>query len=324
VTLRRRAFPFVTATTARGAIAGALVAGVGCAPRGVNAPAASPLAPPGARSPSREGEPPPPSGGAPSVSVQPTPEPDTRGAPRPLAPQCPPEMALVPRPIGPFCADRWEATLLVTDSANEERPWPPNRIVDPVADRVRAQSVPGVIPQGYVSGVQAAAACERSGKRLCSVDEWVRACRGPARTLYPYGEVRRAGVCNDRFRVLDRHPVVRLFQREAPPGTNPDEMWSPRWMNDPRLFELDATVVPTGSMTDCTNPYGVYDMVGNLHEWVADPEGTFFGGFFMDTFQNGEGCSYRTTFHPADYHDYSTGFRCCADALPAPTGPTRD
>jgi hypothetical protein len=33
----------------------------------------------------------------------------------------------------------------------------------------------------------------------------------------------------------------------------------------------------------------------------------------MDTFQNGEGCEYRTTAHRRDYHDYSTGFRCCRD-----------
>jgi hypothetical protein len=27
---------------------------------------------------------------------------------------------------------------------------------------------------------------------------------------------------------------------------------------------------------------------------VADPSGVFAGGYFMDTFQNGEGCEYRT------------------------------
>jgi hypothetical protein len=41
------------------------------------------------------------------------------------------------------------------------------------------------------------------------------------------------------------------------------------------------------------------------------------GGFFMDTHLNGEGCDYRTTAHDFSYHDYSTGFRCCADARDA-------
>jgi formylglycine-generating enzyme required for sulfatase activity len=54
-------------------------------------------------------------------------------------------------------------------------------------------------------------------------------------------------------------------------------------------------------------------MVGNLDEWTADPNGTFQGGFWLDTSQHGDGCAYRTIAHPYDYHDYSTGFRCCAD-----------
>jgi formylglycine-generating enzyme required for sulfatase activity len=54
-------------------------------------------------------------------------------------------------------------------------------------------------------------------------------------------------------------------------------------------------------------------MVGNLHEWVADPSGTFQGGYYLDTQENGPGCEYRTTAHVFDYHDYSTGFRCCRD-----------
>ena len=63
----------------------------------------------------------------------------------------------------------------------------------------------------------------------------------------------------------------------------------------------------------CTNGYGVYDMVGNIHEWVDDPAGTFQGGYYLDVEQNGDGCGYRTDAHNVTYHDYSTGFRCCAD-----------
>ena len=64
----------------------------------------------------------------------------------------------------------------------------------------------------------------------------------------------------------------------------------------------------------CVTDEGVYDMHGNLHEWVADSSGVFRGGFYVDASINGTGCSYRTTRHTFDYHDYSTGFRCCADA----------
>jgi hypothetical protein len=46
---------------------------------------------------------------------------------------------------------------------------------------------------------------------------------------------------------------------------------------------------------------------------VADGDGTFRGGFYADAALNGPGCTYRTTAHASSYHDYSTGFRCCAD-----------
>jgi hypothetical protein len=38
------------------------------------------------------------------------------------------------------------------------------------------------------------------------------------------------------------------------------------------------------------------------------------GGFFSTHEQLGPGCKYVTYAHEPSYHDYSTGFRCCADA----------
>ncbi len=225
---------------------------------------------------------------------------------------CPEGMVLLTQTGGEYCIDIYEASLEHRAGTALE-PWPGNRAVDGQESEMIAVSRAGVKPQGYISGEQAAAACQNAGKRLCEADEWVHACRGPDSTVYPYGNERRAGACNDRYDKLDRHPVVRLFQANAPAGTDPKEMWLSQWMNDPRLHELNDTVAPAGSFAECTNAFGVYDMVGNLHEWVADADGTFVGGFFMDTFQNGEGCSYRTQAHTSEYHDYSTGFRCCAD-----------
>jgi formylglycine-generating enzyme required for sulfatase activity len=86
-------------------------------------------------------------------------------------------------------------------------------------------------------------------------------------------------------------------------------------MNDPRLNQTPKTVAKTGDYARCTNAYGVFDMVGNLHEWVmSSGRPTFRGGYYQDTHINGDGCAYHTTAHAAGYHDYSTGFRCCADA----------
>ena len=225
---------------------------------------------------------------------------------------CPEGMVLIPRARAEYCIDAYEASL-EHRTGTVRSSWPGNRAVDGRESEIVAVSRAGVKPQGYISGEQAAAACHNAGKRLCEAEEWVHACRGPDASVYPYGNERRAGACNDRYDKLDRHPVVRLFYEKAPPGTDPKEMWYSTWMNDPRLHELSDTVTPTGSFAECTNAFGVYDMVGNLHEWVADADGTFLGGFFMDTFQNGEGCGYRTQAHTTEYHDYSTGFRCCAD-----------
>jgi len=222
-------------------------------------------------------------------------------------------MAMIERLQGRYCIDRWEASI-VRVGASGQSAWPGNRPIDGIEAEALAVSASGRKPQGYISGQQAAVACGRAGKRLCEIDEWVRACKGPRLLLYPYGNARRPNVCNDRFKVLDHHPVPTLFNQHAPPGTDRKMMWHPSWMNDPRLHEMPHTIDSSGSHAGCTNEYGVYDMVGNLHEWVADPDGTFMGGFFMDTFQNGQGCEYRTVAHEYEYHDYSTGFRCCADA----------
>ena len=38
------------------------------------------------------------------------------------------------------------------------------------------------------------------------------------------------------------------------------------------------------------------------------------GGHYVDGEVNGQGCSYVTSAHGSEYHDFSTGFRCCKAA----------
>jgi formylglycine-generating enzyme len=218
---------------------------------------------------------------------------------------CPPGMVSVG---GSYCIDVYEASLVETAADGAETAWPYYRTVPPGVV-VRAVSSGGVFPQGYISGVQARAACQRSGKRLCKPAEWKNACMGPKKTSFPYGNTRIVGRCNDNGR-----SPMRFFN----PGLDgrPEHRWM--WghggnMTDPRLNQLEGTLTHTGERAGCTNAYGVFDMVGNLHEWVDDPDGTFQGGYYLDTHLNGDGCSYRTTAHPFSHADYSTGFRCCAD-----------
>jgi sulfatase modifying factor 1 len=211
---------------------------------------------------------------------------------------CPEGMVAIERA---FCIDRFEATLVETMPSGAERSFPPN---EPVRGRtVRAVARDGVLPQGYISRNEAEAACRASRKRLCAEKEWVKACRGPRSQTFPYGNVEEKSVCNDS----GVSPLLRLY---AGSGQNP---YADAPMNDPRLNRMPKTLEPTGEKRRCVNDFGVYDMVGNLHEWVADPNGTFLGGYYLDTRLNGRGCNYKTTAHDATYHDYSTGFRCCAD-----------
>lgn len=213
--------------------------------------------------------------------------------------QCPSGMVL----IDGFCIDRYEASLVQIRHDGRESPWSP--YLTPEREQVRAVSVRGVAPQGYISQNQAAAACARSGKRLCGEGEWFKACRGPRQRSFGYGNTREQGRCNENHAW---HPVVRLFSATT------RYLWGFVQMNDPQINQLPGTVALTGAHSRCSNEYGVFDMVGNLHEWTNDPQGTFRGGYYMDTSINGDGCWYRTNGHDTSYHDYSIGFRCCASA----------
>ncbi len=223
-------------------------------------------------------------------------------------------MALVPRrrgcPAGmisiasEFCIDRWEGSVVEVLARGRSRPWTP---YGPLRTGVhyRAVSRPGVVPQAYISQVQARAACRAAGKRLCAEAEWERACRGPTPSTWPYGDTYVPQRCNDHR----EGPVRRIF--------GPGDVFHEQQMNDPRLNQLAGTVARTGAHVRCRNRFGVFDMVGNLHEWVESTtrggHGVFRGGYYVDVHQNGAGCDYATRAHWPTYHDYSIGFRCCAD-----------
>ena len=160
-------------------------------------------------------------------------------------------------------------------------------------------------PQAYISRDQAEEACHNAGKRLCTDEEWITACKGKHPTQYPYGDEHRDGYCNDTGVSSFNH----YYGGGNAEPANEAYSWSN--MNDPRLNQLEGTLAPTGKFKKCKNGFDVYDMVGNLHEWTAARGGTFRGGYYLDTHINGDGCGYRTTAHAATYHDYSTGFRCC-------------
>lgn len=128
---------------------------------------------------------------------------------------------------------------------------------------------------------EARSACEAAGKRLCTAEEWVRACRGPDDTDYPYGNTYDPEICNG----IDTYG--RGNQR----------------------------IMPTGSFPECTNEYGVYDLSGNL--WEVDGEnflGWVHGGAYncIDS-RSLHLCSYNQDFTSYGERKSNVGFRCCSD-----------
>lgn len=213
---------------------------------------------------------------------------------------CPSEMALID---GRYCIDRHEAAVELIDEGGASLGLHAhNRELS--GARARAVSRAGVFPQGHISRDEAAAACASAGKRLCSDDEWVTACQGSEPTTYPYGPRFRSGMCNDEGISPLRHLHGVSYTHDY------------ATLNDPRLALVAGSVARTGMFARCTSGNGVFDMVGNVHEWTASPTGVFRGGYFLDTSTLGEGCGYVTRGHAPTYRDYSTGFRCCAEVSP--------
>jgi sulfatase modifying factor 1 len=217
-------------------------------------------------------------------------------APRPDG--VPPKTGRAPRSAGKAPG----ADTRPRDSLSSEPPLPVPPAWQLAHDvRPRAENRAGMLPQGYVSGLVARQACANAGKRLCREDEWRRACRGERGHPYPYGPSHERGVCNVE---RDGHPAA-ILHGNASVGHR-----------DPRLnlvADGDGPLLRvTGSLARCRSDWGsdaIYDMVGNLDEWVDDARGAFVGGFYAR--QTSAGCAARVSAHPNEYFDYSLGIRCC-------------
>lgn len=183
-----------------------------------------------------------------------------------------------------FCIDAFEAS--VDDGALGNASQTSDETANTLDGSTLAQAELAlqVTPAAGVSYYQAKAACENAGKRLCSVDEWERACRGPDSFVYPYGDTIDETACNG-------------------------------------FFNYGSTVLATGSLDTCGSAYGVYDLSGNLAEWTASStERTPGTGIFNDRAVRGG--SYAGNLVGLrcvgdDYHEppgsarADLGFRCC-------------
>lgn len=182
-------------------------------------------------------------------------------------------------------------------------PFPPDFSLR-TSFQFEARTEANVTPAGYLSRHDASAACRNAGKRLCSTAEWQRACRGQTESKFPYGDSYEQGSCN----VQRAHHPASLLHADA----------SLHHL-DPRLNrtrdEQGPLLRKTGRSLSCKSQWqedAVFDMVGNLDEWVASESGTFLGGFYARSTR--EGCDAQISVHSPGYRDYSLGTRCCRAA----------
>lgn len=127
----------------------------------------------------------------------------------------------------------------------------------------------------------AESACASQGKRLCTSDEWEKACKGPKNTVYSWGDTFTEDACG---------------------------------------MGLEATGA-SGERPDCRSGWGVFDISGNFREWTATPakgndNRRIVKGGLKGNAKKGMRCGLSTDA-AVGYKDSTLSFRCCRD-LDAP------
>jgi protein-disulfide isomerase/uncharacterized membrane protein/peroxiredoxin len=163
----------------------------------------------------------------------------------------------------------------------------------------RAQSLSGV-PPARLSWFDAQEACKASNKRLCSEEEWVTACAGEAAI-----DNNRNGYFADDTVEGSMYPYGAFYE-------------AARCLDDADKYEGEPN--STGSYPGCRTSTGVYDLTGNVSEWVGATQqrATLLGGDYRS--KQRAACNKRSSMFGAGYRNKSTGFRCCSDsAVSTPT-----
>jgi formylglycine-generating enzyme required for sulfatase activity len=134
----------------------------------------------------------------------------------------------------------------------------------------------------------------------------MRACNGASARPYPYGGSYQASRCNDT-------------KQWKPPK------WEKlaRYPNDTATAEADRLYQadPSGTRESCVSEDGVFDLTGNVAEWVRRTYPTqknyshvIKGCFWSGCFHTREvSCAFKNPAHPGDFRSYEVGFRCCSE-----------
>ncbi|MBX2799051.1 MAG: SUMF1/EgtB/PvdO family nonheme iron enzyme [Myxococcales bacterium] len=131
----------------------------------------------------------------------------------------------------------------------------------------------GAKPTFGLTYSEAEALCEERGKRLCTADEWERACKGPWSRIYSYGDYFDPEYCGNG-------------------------------VEDP---------YPSGTREQCKSEYGLFDISGGFREWTStSPKKgrALVKGGLKSSPEKGTRCSMATD-ESTGFADQSISFRCC-------------
>jgi len=136
---------------------------------------------------------------------------------------------------------------------------------------------PGRVPVANLDLAAARKACRGRGLGLCTAKQWERACTGGKGLGWPYGNSYQLHRCN--------YALVK--HNDLPEAS------------------------PSGTYPGCVSADGLFDMSGNLWEWVelGGDRGEMRGGGLNVSAGYG-GCQAGARPHP-EFQTFETGTRCC-------------
>ncbi|HJL04418.1 MAG TPA: MopE-related protein [Polyangiaceae bacterium LLY-WYZ-15_(1-7)] len=168
----------------------------------------------------------------------------------------------------------------------------------PGGSSARACSRPGVLPWTQVTWAEARDACAAAGMRLCTEDEWERACESAS------------GSCDWAYA-----SSCRSYQDDTCNGNDYDTSADPG--------DQDAALA-TGSLPMCYASHGgsasdrIYDLSGNVKEWTQRRSAgvnPLRGGSYNNS-RLGLRCDFDFTVADDAFQIANVGFRCCSDTAP--------
>jgi sulfatase modifying factor 1 len=169
-------------------------------------------------------------------------------------------------------------------------------------DQYEAPNRRGAKPLVMQSYRTASRYCAQRKKRLCAEQEWELACEGPHHLPLCYGWQVDVKLCNSNkgWRPVDFEAFAKS-REDALRET--EKLWQG---------------TPSGRYRTCVSPFGIFDMMGNVEEWVSSRASRRFPGALMGGFwaKPWTGCRGTNDAHEPEFAFYETGFRCCKDPEP--------